>query len=296
MELWISKLQAETKISLRPGTVKDAPDCGRICYEAFKEISEQHGFPVDLPSAETATRVLSLMLSSPKFYSVVAEKNGKIVGSNFMDERTSIAGIGPLSVDPAEQDGGVGRLMMEDALLEVDRAKFAGVRLLQSAYHVRSLSLYTKLGFVTRETLSVLQGRPISHAFPGISVRQATDADLDQCNELCLSVHGFDRGGELADSIENGDVAVAEREGRVRGYASGPGFFGHSVALTNDDLMAMLASGREYEGPGIIVPSRNHRLFRWCLTEGLRIVEQMTLMTMGMYNEPAGAYLPSVLY
>ena len=87
--------------------------------------------------------------------------------------------------------------MMEDALSRADRAKFPGVRLVQSAYHGRSLSLYTKLGFVTRETLSVVQGKPISHVFPGISVRQATNSDLDRCNEVCLSVHGFDRGEEI---------------------------------------------------------------------------------------------------
>ena len=37
-------------------------------------------------------------------------------------------------------------------------------------------------------------------------------------------------------------------------------------------------------------------MFRWCLQNDLRLVNQMTLMTIGLYNEPAGAYLPSVLY
>jgi hypothetical protein len=44
------------------------------------------------------------------------------------------------------------------------------------------------------------------------------------------------------------------------------------------------------------LPTRNGELFRWCLQHGLRLVHQMTLMTIGLYNEPAGAYLPSVLY
>lgn len=29
---------------------------------------------------------------------------------------------------------------------------------------------------------------------------------------------------------------------------------------------------------------------------GLRVVQPMNLMTLGLYNEPAGAYLPSVLF
>jgi hypothetical protein len=49
-------------------------------------------------------------------------------------------------------------------------------------------------------------------------------------------------------------------------------------------------------GPGILVPTRNGALFRWCLDNGMRLVQQMTLMTIGLYNEPSGAYLPSVIY
>lgn len=46
----------------------------------------------------------------------------------------------------------------------------------------------------------------------------------------------------------------------------------------------------------ILVPTRNAALFRWCLENGLRVVQPMTLMTIGLYNEPAGAYLPSILF
>ena len=44
------------------------------------------------------------------------------------------------------------------------------------------------------------------------------------------------------------------------------------------------------------MPSRNSVLFRWCLANGLRVVQPMTLMSAGLYNEPAGAWLPSILY
>jgi hypothetical protein len=32
------------------------------------------------------------------------------------------------------------------------------------------------------------------------------------------------------------------------------------------------------------------------LLNGLRVVQPMTLMSTGLYNEPAGAFLPSVIY
>jgi hypothetical protein len=43
-------------------------------------------------------------------------------------------------------------------------------------------------------------------------------------------------------------------------------------------------------------PTRNHELFSWCLANGLRLVQQMTLMSIGLYNAPADAFLPSIFY
>jgi hypothetical protein len=73
-------------------------------------------------------------------------------------------------------------------------------------------------------------------------------------------------------------------------------FFGHAVGETNPDLQAIIAAADGFGGPGILVPSRNAELFRWCLTNGLRVVQPMTLMSLGLYNEPKGAFLPSVTY
>src|SRR5882762_7568734 len=99
-------------IVLRRGTPADAAACGPICFEAFKAIDDEHNFPWDFPSAEVATGLLTMMLSNPGFYSVVAEKDGIIVGSNFLDERCPIAGVGPITVDPASQNRSTGRQLM----------------------------------------------------------------------------------------------------------------------------------------------------------------------------------------
>ncbi|MDT5282067.1 MAG: hypothetical protein QOJ20_3262, partial [Mycobacterium sp.] len=37
--------ETEIQPQLRPATAADAPECGRICYEAFATISSRHGFP-----------------------------------------------------------------------------------------------------------------------------------------------------------------------------------------------------------------------------------------------------------
>jgi predicted N-acetyltransferase YhbS len=283
-------------LNIRPAKLEDAQPCATICYNAFYKINTEHGFPPDMQSVDVVAGLLAMMFGHPRFYCVVAEDGGRIVGSNCMDERSPIAGIGPITVDPATQNRGVGRQLMQAVMDRARERSFAGVRLVQAAFHNRSLSLYTTLGFDVREPLSVMQGPAIKEKIEPCSVRPATAADLDDCNRVCAKVHGHDRGGDLKDSIAQGTAAVVERHGKITAYCSSLAFFGHAVAETNLDLQALIAAAEAFGGPGILVPTRNVELFRWCLANGLRVVEPMTLMTAGLYNEPAGAYLPSILY
>jgi GNAT superfamily N-acetyltransferase len=283
-------------LAVRQARPEDAPVCGQICYDAFKTLNQSHGFPCDFPGPEAATGVLSMMFSHPGFYCVVAETGGRIAGSNCLDQRSTIAGVGPISIDPQLQDRGIGHMLMQAVL---DRARdrgAAGVRLVQAAFHNRSLSLYARLGFDIREPLSCMQGRTAQRSVPGCAVRAAQAADVDACNALSRQVHGFDRGRDLAEAVQHGTALVVERGGRITGYASSLAFFGHATAETNLDLQALIVSADSFSGPGILVPSRNNALFRWCLANGLRVVQPMTLMAVGLYSEPAGAWLPSILF
>jgi len=288
--------KTEPEVVVRPARPEDSAVCGQICYRAFSTINAAHGFPCDFPGPERPMDVLAMMFSTPGFYAVVAEIEGRIVGSNALDERSVIGGVGPITIDPEVQNQGVGRKLMQAVMERAHARGLAGVRLVQAAFHNRSLSLYTSLGFDVREPLSCLQGKTRERSIPGHEVRPGTPADLDACNALSRRVHGFDRGAELAAAIAEGTARVVEHAGRVTGYATHLAFFGHATAETNADLRALIASAEEFAGPGILVPSRNSGLMRWCLANGLRVVQPMTLMSTGLYCEPAGAWLPSVLY
>ena len=145
-------------LTLRPARPEDAADLGRICYEAFRSIASRYNLAPGFPSPEVATARLVGPLSHSGFYKVVAERDGKVVGSNFVDERSPIAGLGPITIDPEVQDRGIGRRLMQDALERAASRGVAGVRLVQAAYHTRSIALYAKLGFVVREPLALMQG------------------------------------------------------------------------------------------------------------------------------------------
>jgi hypothetical protein len=72
----------------------------------------------------------------------------------------------------------------------------------------------------------------------------------------------------------------------------------HAMAETDEDLQALLlgAARHRSEPLALLIPVRRAELFRWCLAQGLRAVRPMTLMSVGQYREPKGAYVPSVLY
>lgn len=305
--MYIHLVQTDTFRS-RPGRIEDTDKVGKIIFEAFSAVADKHSFPPDFPSVDVARGLASSLLSNPRFYSIVAEDNtsnggedkDSIVGSNFLDERSNIvAGVGPLTIDPKYQNKGTGRQLMINVLERAKNKNFPAIRLLQASYHSRSLALYATLGFEVREPISNMQGKPIQEAIPGRSVRAATESDTESCNTICKTVHGHDRNGELQDSIKQGSAKVVLHENKITGYTCGLTFFNHSVGLTNDDLKALISSATNddsYGGPGILIPSRNTQLFRWCLNNGLRLVQQLTLMTIGLYNEPAGSYMPSILY
>lgn len=283
-------------VTLRGFTPADLPEGGRVLFEAFRSISDHHRFERDFPSAEVGAAVLGMMSGNPGYWCVAAEQDGRLVGSNMLDERAVVHGIGPISVDPAVQNRGLGRQLMQAVLNRSASRGAPGVRLLQAAYHNRSMCLYTSLGFRVREPISVLQGPALALAVPGCTVRAAAAADVPACRQLCAEVHGFDRGQELLDAIGAGTAMVVERGGAITGYTTGVAFLAHSVGRTNEDLMALIGAAPAFQGPGFLLPTRNHALFSWCLAQGLRLVMQMTLMTIGLYSEPDGAWLPSVSF
>jgi len=214
---------------IRRATREDIEVLGDICYRAFCTVADQHNFPHEFPAPEAADGVVRSMVTSPGFYGIVAEVNGRIAGSNFMDERSPIAGIGPISVDPDMQNSGAGRAMMQHMLDRIASNRVPGVRLVQTAFHNRSFSLYAKLGFEIREPLSVMIGAPIEESIRGYEVRAASEADSAACDRLHFGVHGHERGGELRDAIKAGSANVVEHLGRITGYATAIGYGGYAV-------------------------------------------------------------------
>lgn len=286
------------KIELRSMRPEDVEVCGRICYEAFTGVAEKHNFRKDFPFPEAAIELMRMLLARPDVFNVVAESDGRVVGSNHLLECDAIAAVGPITVDPNAQAKGAGRMLME-AVIEQGKPK-PGIRLLQDSFNMTSLSLYASLGFDIREPVVLIEGALRAGTSPNHEVRPIREEDYEECAELCRSVHGFDRLNELKNAAPMPHPFVAVRDGRITAYTSAPLFWpvNHGVAETEDDMYALLAGAcaQTQEPLSFILPTRQASLFRRLLKDGMKVVKPMTLMSMGEYHEPRGCYLPSVGY
>ena len=286
-------------VKIRLMKQEDVETCGRICYEAFKHIAERHNFRPDFPSPEAANQLAQALFSSPQVFSIVAESEGRIVGSNYLWEYDAIRAVGPITIDPYAQSKGTGRKLME-AVIERGQAS-RGIRLVQDSFNAASLSLYASLGFDVKEPLALIEGDLKGDVPSEIEVRPIQEGDFASCAELSRKVHGVERVNELRNIPPFLTSFVAIRDGRITGYTSAPHFWAlnHAVAESEEDMQALLmGAGNLSSGQtlSLLLPTRQTDLFRWCLKNGMRVLKPMTLMAMGEYQEPRSCYLPSVGY
>jgi predicted N-acetyltransferase YhbS len=282
-------------ISVRRMRPEDAEMCGRIGFEAHGAVAAAHTVPSEQPSIEFAVGMLGTLLADPVSQGFVAERDSRVLGSIFLHTLPPVAVIGPLTVHP-EAQGGIGRRLMEAALEEARRRGIASVRLVQSPAHLRSLALYAKVGFDVPEPLVMMQGDLPAPEAGTARVRLATEEDVPVCNAVCRQVHGLEREHEPRRAVQQGVATVAERDGQLVGYTTGLGFLRYAVAETTDDLKALIAGASQILGPGFFVPTRNGELLRWLLGAGMRAVWPANLMSLGPYQPPAGAFLPSIAF
>ena len=210
---------------IRPIEQNDVEICGKIGYEAHKAISSTHGYPCEQPSEEFGIGLIKMLLGNPNSWGVLAEGQGKILGSIFLHKfpPSPVAVIGPLTVHPSAQ-GGVGRKLMDAATTQARKENYDQIRLVQSPSHIRSFVLYTKCGFILREPLFLMQGqlqRKAGNNTGSDNIRLVRDDnDVSMCNDLCKSSYGFSREMELRQAKDQGVATMIEQDGVITGYAA----------------------------------------------------------------------------
>jgi predicted N-acetyltransferase YhbS len=100
----------------------------RVCVEAFRAFNDSVGHPEEFPGGRAACGVAAAHAGAPADMElfVAVDGGGRVVGTNSIDLRDAVAGIGPLAVSPGGWSAGVGRRLME-ACLEAAAAKVCAV-------------------------------------------------------------------------------------------------------------------------------------------------------------------------
>ncbi len=279
---------------LRQATAADVPELGRILYEAFRDIAESHGFEPDFPNVEFATAVCGLLVAREDVYSAATYEGDRPRASTHVNYWGDVAGIGPVSVDLDAQGGGHGKLMMLNAIEHSTQAGYAMIRLMQDSFNMRSLALYTAVGFDVREPcaeMDLVAGGVTDPAF-----RVATPADYIHMDELCRSVYGVSRFGEY-DAMASSAIPIYVLDrGGILAYKIATGF-GHGVARSDADMVALLGSVGAYAtGEHAYVPVRNANLYRAMLAAGHRNRKIMNMMSYGPYEDPSGTFVASAMF
>ncbi|HRQ73732.1 MAG TPA: GNAT family N-acetyltransferase [Phycisphaerales bacterium] len=284
-------------IDLIPAEPKHLAELARICHLAFDTLHERHRVHRDVPAEEVGAQIIGGVLRRPDYAGAVAIEDGRVVGSNFLLLADEVCGVGPITVDPAVQSRGVGRLLMQWAIDEARRRRGQRphVRLFQEAVNTTSLSLYARLGFCWRDAAALMQPPPADT--DDASVRLMTEEDVPHVRRLSAQHYGASRANDAARLLGMDLPAfVRERDGRVVGYQIAT-LFGHASAETDEDLLVLARhTARRVPPPMgvVIVPMSQSSLFRAALSAGFRVAKTLNYMSLETYDPPRGPSMPSI--
>jgi GNAT superfamily N-acetyltransferase len=284
-------------IELIPARAEHLTELARICYRAFNTLHERHRVDANVPSEEVGRMIIGGVLHRPDYAGTVALDNGRIVGSNFLLLADEVCGVGPITVDPAVQSRGTGRVLMQWAIDEARRRRGdrPHVRLFQEAVNTASLSLYARLGFHCRDAAALMQPNMTDDDDP--SVRPMTAADLPDVERLSSRHYGYSRANDAAQLLKAQLPAfVRERDRRVVAYQIAT-LFGHAAGETGGDLLALVAQTARRVPPPmavVIVPMSQSSLFRSALSAGFRVAKVLNYMSLDAFRPMSGPALPSI--
>jgi len=218
---------------------------------------------------------------------VACDPGGRVLGTALWwpyGER--FATIGLVIVGRDQQGKGIGRRLMDVVMSD------AGSRTLQLVATTAGRKLYRQCGF--REVSGIFQQQGLVVAAPlpedvrGDVLRKVTRDDIATIARWDATAFSSHRQHIVETILETGDGLLAERDGRLAGYAlarrAGRGTTVGPVVAEDEILAIELIAGALERAGGFCrldVPADATRLSAWLETVGLKRVDQAAVMTRG---------------
>ena len=275
-------------LATRPIVPQDQPTVAQIIFDAFGALDRHHGVPTYLANIDEALQVAGKLFGIPKVHGYGIEDTGELVGVGFLHDLGDVGmAISPLAVAPGAQAKGIGQAILDRMM---DEAGGRSVRLLQDAFNNATLALYARYGFVVREQVACVTGRPADA--PVNAWRSRATGDTARAEALHRRVMGFDRPAFPTTPI------VTKHDGVLDGIIAPGTEYPFAVAeheATLKDLIRGIAE--EFAKPiTLAIPATHADTLRWMLDNRGRIIRSMNLMIRGTYTRPDGARLNSGSY
>ncbi|MGH9151486.1 MAG: GNAT family N-acetyltransferase [Acidimicrobiales bacterium] len=223
----LPKTTEQADLNVRDLRESDLPAADSIVRSAFDTFTGVRGLFADKDYVRTRWR-------ADPGAALAAERDGELVGSNFVTCWGSVGFFGPLSVRPELWDQGVASRLMEATVDLFERRGTAHAGLFTFAHSPKHLGLYQKFGFWPR-FLTPVMAKP---AAPGPSPRALRYTELpaaereralDACRELTATAYeGLDLEREIraVESQALGEVLLLDAPAGLAGMAVchlGPG-------------------------------------------------------------------------
>lgn len=228
--------------TIRAPTMADAEAVGLQTHHSFNNFNESVGLPFEFPTRACTIGLMTWCIQHSQGLIAVRDRDGEVLGSVFndecdlgvptlestgSDEGNSIStypnqGLpaavrcGPWSAAWSSRNAGVGRALLHSLISQSLRHGAKSLRLIQVSSNNASLSLYTSLGFESREPVAMWSGRMKEGAVEEVlkkyegqyQVRPLTLADVADCDSMHMVALGITRAPSMRRELMNKESKV----------------------------------------------------------------------------------------
>jgi ribosomal protein S18 acetylase RimI-like enzyme len=207
---------------MRPEDIEDVREVGQLTWSdlAMQDIGRRFHYP------KRSEKLISSYMRHDPEGCLVAELDGKIIGSAFCHVWGGVGWIGPLEVHPNHQNAGVGRALLSacERYLESRGCKVIG---LETMTHMpKHVHFYLSSGYTPTAVMLILEKILHGHEVPTQFVEEVTASTLrsvlNGIGDLSKRLSPvLDYTVEARRAVEDklGSLFVVKREGTIAGFA-----------------------------------------------------------------------------